>query len=213
MEDTNKKILGSVSIKPEIIADIKESVTNIADFGKKIQEYTKENTTNLLDVILFGAIVLEVSDIHIEPQEQQLRLRGRIDGVLQDIVFLENDTYNNLLSRLKLLSKIKLNVTDKPQDGRFSITVDDYYIEIRTSSLPAEYGESVVLRVLNPKNLIDLDTLGLRKDLYNLFIKEIKRPNGMIIVTGPTGAGKTTTLYAFLKKIEAAHLYNFAFHE
>jgi len=202
MEDTNKKILGSVSIKPEIIADIKESVTNIADFGKKIQEYTKENTTNLLDVILFGAIVLEVSDIHIEPQEQQLRLRGRIDGVLQDIVFLENDTYNNLLSRLKLLSKIKLNVTDKPQDGRFSITVDDYYIEIRTSSLPAEYGESVVLRVLNPKNLIDLDTLGLRKDLYNLFIKEIKRPNGMIIVTGPTGAGKTTTLYAFLMKIQ-----------
>ena len=202
MEDTNKKILGSVSIKPEIIADIKESVTNIANFGKKIQEYTKENTTNLLDVILFGAIVLEVSDIHIEPQEQQLRLRGRIDGVLQDIVFLENDTYNNLLSRLKLLSKIKLNVTDKPQDGRFSITVDDYYIEIRTSSLPAEYGESVVLRVLNPKNLIDLDTLGLRKDLYNLFIKEIKRPNGMIIVTGPTGAGKTTTLYAFLMKIQ-----------
>ena len=100
------------------------------------------------------------------------------------------------------MSKLKLNITDKPQDGRFSIESGGQLIEIRTSSLPAEYGESIVMRVLNPKNLIALDDLGLRKDLLKTFEKEIKKPNGMIIVTGPTGSGKTTTLYAFLKKIQ-----------
>jgi type II secretory ATPase GspE/PulE/Tfp pilus assembly ATPase PilB-like protein len=103
---------------------------------------------------------------------------------------------------LKLLSKLKLNITDKPQDGRFTIEVKESLIEVRTSSLPAEYGESIVMRVLNPKSLISLDDLGLRNDLYKTFQKEIEKPNGMIIVTGPTGSGKTTTLYAFLKKIQ-----------
>jgi len=92
-------------------------------------------------------------------------------------------------------------VTDRPQDGRFSILLDQTPIEIRTSSLPAEYGESVVLRILNPKNLINVEALGLREDLSKVFNKETKKPNGMIIVTGPTGSGKTTTLYAILKKL------------
>jgi type II secretory ATPase GspE/PulE/Tfp pilus assembly ATPase PilB-like protein len=121
---------------------------------------------------------------------------------LQDVVFFDQNIYHQLLSRLKLLSKLKLNIVDKPQDGRFSIEVETSLIEIRTSSLPAEYGESVVMRILNPKSLISLDDLGLRGDLYETFQKEIEKPNGMIIVTGPTGSGKTTTLYAFLKKIQ-----------
>ena len=100
---------------------------------------------------------------------------------------------------------MKLNVSDRPQDGRFSIVMDDE-IEIRTSILPAEEGESVVMRILNPKNLISLKELGLRKDLASLFNKEIKKPNGMIIVTGPTGSGKTTTLYAFLKKLNSPEI-------
>lgn len=202
MTDIAKDILGSVTIAPETAEEVKKSVRNIADFSKTITGYLGGNTTNLLDTILFGAIVLQASDIHIEPQEAQVRLRARIDGVLQDVLMLEQEIYQALLSRLKLLSKIKLNIVDNPQDGRFSILVGDKEIEVRTSSLPAEYGETVVMRILNPENLKSLDNLGLRQDLHELFTKEIKRPNGMIVVTGPTGAGKTTTLYAFLMQIQ-----------
>ena len=175
---------------------------NISEFGKKIGEHVSQNTTDLLDVIMSGAIGLGASDIHFEPQETEVRLRIRIDGLLQDIYVFEKETYHHITSRLKLLSKIKLNITDKAQDGRFSIEHEGSLIEIRTSSLPAEYGESVVMRILNPKNLRSLDDLGLRKDLYEIFLKEIKKPNGMIMVTGPTGSGKTTSLYAFLMKIQ-----------
>jgi len=202
MEESSKKILGSVAIAPEIIEEVEKEVKNIADFKTRIEQYIGQSVTKLLDVILFGSITLGASDIHLEPEEDQARLRIRLDGVLQDVVFFEQNTYHSLISRLKLLSKLKLNVTDKPQDGRFSIEVADLLIEIRTSSLPAEYGESIVMRILNPKNLIGLEALGLRKDLYKMFEKEIQKPNGMIIVTGPTGSGKTTTLYAFLMKIQ-----------
>lgn len=196
------KTLSGVQITPEIMEDITANVKAITDFTGKIEEYGAQTTTNLLDVILFGAIIMRASDIHFEPQEDQVRLRIRLDGVLQDAHIFTKDIYHQLLSRLKLLSKIKLNVTDKAQDGRFSIGMGEDLIEIRTSSLPAEYGESVVMRILNPQNLRALDSLGLRKDLYEIFSKEIQKPNGMVVVTGPTGSGKTTTLYAFLMKIQ-----------
>lgn len=195
------ELLGSVTIDPEIVKDIKKSVKNVSDFGQTIQNYAKEDTTKLLGVVLYGAIDLASSDIHIEPQKEHIRLRLRLDGILQDVTFLETEIYHNLLSRLKLLSKIKLNITEKPQDGRFTISVGKSLIEIRISSLPSEWGESLVMRILNPQNLMELETLGLRKDLYQSLDKELKKPNGMIIVAGPTGSGKTTTLYAILMKI------------
>ncbi len=198
----NKKLLGSVAISPKIIEEVKTQVKDVSLFKKKIEEYLTASVTDLLDVILYGSITLDASDIHIEPQEKESRLRIRLDGILQDIIFFDQATYRHLLSRLKLLSKLKLNITDKPQDGRFTIGVDELLIEVRTSSLPAEYGESVVMRILNPKSLISLDELGLREDLFKTFQSEIDKPNGMIIVTGPTGSGKTTTLYAFLKKLQ-----------
>jgi len=197
-----KKILGSVTISSKIIDEVNAEVKDIAGFKKKIEGYLLESITDLLDVILYGAISLNASDVHIEPQEEETRLRIRLDGILQDVIFFTHDSYRHLLSRLKLLSKLKLNIKDKPQDGRFTIDVNNLLIEVRTSSLPAEYGESIVMRLLNPKSLISLDELGLRPDLYKIFQTEIEKPNGMIIVTGPTGAGKTTTLYAFLKKIQ-----------
>jgi len=201
MEDA-KKLLGSVAISPKIIEEVKAGVKDISGYKKKIEEYLTQNVTELLDVILYGAITLSTSDIHIEPQEGDARLRIRLDGILQDVVFFDQTAYHHLISRLKLTSKLKLNIADKPQDGRFTIAVEDLLIEVRTSSLPSEYGESIVMRILNPKSLIDLEDLGLREDLFKTFQKEIEKPNGMIIVTGPTGSGKTTTLYAFLKKIQ-----------
>lgn len=202
MEETAKKLLGSVAISPEIIEEVGRDVSDITGFKAKITDFVSKSVTELLDVILYGAIVLDASDIHIEPQEDQALLRVRLDGILQDVVFFEQSTYHHLISRLKLLSKLKLNITDKPQDGRFTIAMGDSLIEIRNSSLPSEYGESIVMRILNPKSLINLEDLGLREDLFKIFQAQIEKPNGMIIVTGPTGSGKTTTLYAFLKKIQ-----------
>ena len=200
--EEEKKLLGSIEISEKIIDETKKDITNIADFKKKIEEYLLQNVTELLDIILGGAVLLDVSDVHIEPQENDAKLRVRLDGILQDIISFDHEVYHHLTSRLKLLSKLKLNILDKPQDGRYTIKIDDLFIEVRTSSLPAEYGESIVMKLLNPNNLIDLEDLGIRNDLYKTFQKEITKPNGMIIVTGPTGSGKTTTLYAFLKQIQ-----------
>ncbi len=196
-----EKITGEVEISPVKLAEIQKEVKNISDFGKKIEGFLTASATELLSIILTGAISLDSSDIHIEPEEERAKLRIRIDGVLHDVIILNLKVYKTLLSRIKLLSGLKLNVTDRPQDGRFTISMEKITIEIRASTLPAEYGEAVVLRILNPKSLIEIEALGLRKDLVEIFEREIKRPNGMIIVTGPTGSGKTTTLYAVLKRI------------
>ncbi|MDO8424372.1 MAG: GspE/PulE family protein [bacterium] len=197
MSEVSKKITGSVEIRKEQL----EKIKNISDFKEELEKSLSEITSEILEIILAGSLGLGASDIHIEPEGEKAKIRLRLDGILQDVAYLDKKTYENLLSRIKLLSGVKLNITDRPQDGRFSIVIGSETIENRVSSLPSEYGESVVVRILNPKSLISLEDLGLRQDLLNLFSKELKQPNGMIIVTGPTGSGKTTTLYAFLKKI------------
>ena len=202
MPEVSKKITGEVVIPSEILTEIKKEIKNISDLKGEITSSLGKRVTEILEVILGGAIALDVSDIHIEPREEDAKLRIRIDGILEDVLLFDKKVYENLISRIKLLSGIKLNITDRPQDGRFSILIGKTAIEIRSSTLPAEYGESIVLRLLNPRTLIEIETLGLRKDLLEIFNQEIKKPNGMIIVTGPTGSGKTTTLYAFLKKIQ-----------
>ncbi|KKN97112.1 hypothetical protein LCGC14_0160700 [marine sediment metagenome] len=208
MNPSNSKITGEIRISPVILTKLQKKVKNISLFKKIVEDYLEKKITELSEVLLGGGILLEASDLHIEPEKNQAKLRLRVDGILQDVTFFNLKTYEVLLSRIKLLSGIKFNITDRPQDGRFSILLTpkkdkkEESIEIRTSTLPTEYGESIVLRILNPKNLITMEALGLRKDLLSLFKNKIKQPNGMIIVTGPTGSGKTTTLYAFLKGIQ-----------
>ena len=202
MVDISKESTKGIRIPSEKAKEIQKKIKSITDFKEEIQKSSIKNISELLVIILGGGIYLNASDIHIEPKEKEVKIRIRIDGILQNISTLNREIYERLLSRIKILSGIKLNITDRPQDGRFSVLINNLSIENRISTLPAEYGESIVLRILNPKNLIDLEALGLRKDLLVLFKKEIKKPNGMIIVTGPTGSGKTTTLYAFLKKIQ-----------
>jgi len=198
MEEISKKIVGEVRIGKEVL---EKEIGNITILKKELEVVLDKETTKILDVILGGAIKLEASDIHIEPKEEEAKLRIRLDGILQDVLVFNRKIYESLLSRIKLLSGMKLNVFDRPQDGRFSVLMEKLPIEIRTSTLPAEWGESIVMRVLNPKSLISLEELGLREDILKIFKKEIKKPNGMIIVTGPTGSGKTTTLYAILKEL------------
>ena len=203
MNGTIKKISKEIEISSQRLIEAKKKIKNIFDFKEKIEEAEGKSLSEILEVILGGGITLRASDIHIEPEKEKARLRTRIDGILQNILFFDLKIYQKLLSRIKLVSGIKLNITDRPQDGRFTILIPPLLpIEIRTSTLPAEYGESIVLRILDPKNLIKIEQLGLRKDLLEVFKKEIKKTHGMIIVTGPTGSGKTSTLYAILKKIQ-----------
>jgi len=196
-----KEITGEVEILKEKLAQFKEEIKNADDLKTVIDKSALENITELAEILLGAALSLEASDIHIEPEESRTKIRYRLDGVLQDVTYLSPRAYNLLLSRIKVLAELKLNVRERAQDGRFSITSEGLAIEIRTSVLPSEYGETIVMRVLNPKSLISIEELGMRQDLLEFMETEIKRPNGMILITGPTGSGKTTTLYAYLKKI------------
>jgi general secretion pathway protein E len=205
-----EKITGQVEISAEKSARLQKKIKNISQLGDEVSSFLDRNATEILGIILAGAIIINASDIHIEPGEKEAKLRMRVDGILHDVLLFDLKVYQLLISRIKLLAGLKINVSNRPQDGRFTILIkkktsnqenDFPVIEIRTSILPAESGESVVMRTLNPENLIEVEDLGLRKDLTNVFEKEMKKPNGMIIVTGPTGSGKTTTLYAILKRI------------
>jgi len=197
-----EKITSQVKIEKTVFSKIQNKVNNILDLKKQIEKVLGKEITKILEVILSGAISLDASDIHIEPEEEKVKTRIRIDGILHDVIFIEYKTYRALLSRIKLLSGIKLNITKKAQDGRFTILIGEKEIEVRVSVLPSEYGESIVIRLLNPKRLIKIEDLGIRDEILGQFKKEIKKPNGMIIITGPTGSGKTTTLYAILKRIQ-----------
>ncbi len=194
MSNERQKIRGEIKVS-------EVSVNNVSEFTELCQDSLSRNVSSALEVMLAGAVNLNASDLHIEPEEEGARFRARVDGMLQDIVDLSPESYKSVMSRLKLLSNMKLNITKEAQDGRFSIITPSVEIEVRSSIIPSQYGESSVLRLLNPQSLISLDELGLRSDLYDIFIQEINKPNGMIIVTGPTGSGKTTTLYAFLKSM------------
>ncbi|MFA5086998.1 MAG: GspE/PulE family protein [Candidatus Paceibacterota bacterium] len=201
-----EKITGKLEIEKEFLERNQKNFKNVPNLKIAIEAALSSDVTFLIKTIMGGAVLLDVSDLHLETTDQGSSLRFRIDGLLQPVCSFSYTQHQSLLSRIKLLSGLKLNIEKKPQDGRFTVllsneTEGDQEIEIRVSTLPAEYGETVVMRVLNPKSLISLEDLGLRKDLYEVFTKESQKPNGMIIVTGPTGSGKTTTLYAFLKKI------------
>lgn len=197
-----ERITGQVTISQKTFSQLVKKVKNISGYGQKIKESLTEEVTQILEAILAGAMILNSSDIHIEKEEKKAKMRVRIDGILHDVLYLELKIYQGLLSRIKLLSGIKLNITDQAQDGRFTILLGKIPIEVRSSTLPSEYGETTVMRILNPKSLIEIEDLGVREDIFEVFKKEIQRPNGMIMVTGPTGSGKTTTLYAILKRIQ-----------
>lgn len=160
--------------------------------------------SRILEVVLAGALALGASDVHIEPEEERVRLRFRLDGVLSDITFFDEETHQLLLSRIKLLSGLKLNIHDRAQDGRFSVDLKEMEVEIRTSVIPGAYGESVVMRILNPDAIaVPFEDLGMETALERMVLEEITKPNGMLLTTGPTGSGKTTTLYACLQKVNA----------
>ncbi len=197
--------VGGIDIAGDILRETVKKIEKIQDIQKMVTEALEGNKihkiSRLLEIILAGAIAIQASDIHIEPEKERGRLRLRLDGVLQDVNFFGLDVYHLLNSRIKLLSGMKLTSTIA-QDGRFNIEEGSEEISIRSSLIPGAYGESIVMRILDPKSIqVKLEELGIETRLFSVIEEEILKPNGLILVTGPTGSGKTTTLYAFLRRI------------
>ncbi len=155
-----------------------------------------------VQVMVGEAVKQRASDIHVEPMEDRLRIRYRIDGVCREVQAPPKRLQGAILSRIKIMGEMDIAERRKPQDGRIRITVDGRELDIRVSALPATHGESIVMRILDKKGgLLGLEEMGFHSSDYKRFKTLIKRPNGIILVTGPTGSGKTTTLYAALKEL------------
>lgn len=186
----------------QILANKFRTSEGISEHIKSLRSANNaRRTSETIAAIFAGALGLGASDIHIEPEEAGVRVRYRLDGVLRDIVEMERKMHSRVMSRLKLLSGVKINVRDEAQDGRFTFDVGEKVIEVRVSIIPGAEGESIVMRLLDPTIAsFKMENLGLGKKMTEVIKTELERPNGMIITTGPTGSGKTTALYAFLQQ-------------
>ena len=197
---------GLLDISDAALQEIAANVHANADVQKRLADiFEKKNNheiSEIMETIFGSAIALKSSDVHLEPEETFVRLRLREDGVLQEIIQIDPTLYSRLLNRVKFISGMKLSISEMAQDGRFTIVYKGTEIEVRVAVAPGAYQESIVLRILNPEGLaVDFEKLGIEPKLFKIFEREIAKPNGMILTTGPTGSGKTTTLYSFLKKI------------
>ncbi len=201
-----KKQISSYLYKIALKDSVKDLIGRIRDELNSIttleEQQEASSILQLIDVILKTCINSRASDIHIEPTERNCVVRGRVDGKLTEMFIFEKDIYPPLASRLKLLSNLDIAEKRKPQDGRFSTSVGSREYDFRISTLPILYGESIVMRVLDKqKALVKLEEAGMDAQSYQKFIKGLQAPYGIILVTGPTGSGKTTTLYGALNEL------------
>jgi len=201
-----KKQIDSYLFKVELKDSVKGLIKKIRDELNSINSIEEQQEASsillLIDVILNACIKGRASDVHIEPTEKNCVVRGRIDGKLTEVFIFEKDIYPPLASRLKLLANLDIAEKRKPQDGRFSTLVGSREYDFRISTLPILYGESVVMRVLDKqKALVRLEDAGMDSVSYHKLLKGLESPYGIILVTGPTGSGKTTTLYGALNEL------------
>lgn len=161
----------------------------------------------LVNALIMRAVETRASDIHLEPYEDELRVRYRIDGILHTVESVPKKLQPAIISRIKLMAKLNIAERRLPQDGRIRFRMSKKEIDMRISTIPVLHGESVVMRLLDKESIvIDLDLLGFSEDVLSAFKQLIKKPNGIIFVTGPTGSGKTTSLYGALDKINSPDL-------
>jgi type IV pilus assembly protein PilB len=195
-----RKFVKGISLTEEDLNKYSEKFSSFRDVQEQINK--SPQVTEIVTIIMSAAIKTGASDIHIEVEEKNIKVRFRIDGVLHDVAIIDKELWKKIISRLKVISGVKINITNKPQDGRISIFMKNDRIDIRSSFLPTSYGESIVMRLLRSSAVgLSFEDLGIRGRAFEQLKREVERPNGMIITTGPTGAGKTTTNYAILKKL------------
>lgn len=183
----------------------KRNKMSIDTIEKELAKGKDISIINLVNLLIQGAHKLGASDIHIDPQADLVRIRFRIDGSLQDEVPLPKPIHSEIISRIKILAGLRTDEHQTPQDGRFRLALETGAIDIRVSIVPTYYGENAVLRLLTDQNqTLDLDNLGFSDADKTKILRAIKNPYGMILVTGPTGSGKTTTLYTLIKLLNTA---------
>ncbi len=188
-----------VEIKEEDLERLKAVISSYKSLDNEIN---KVSISDVVTLILATAMKVGSSDIHVEAEEYGVVVRLRVDGVLQEAATIEKDKWKRIISRMKILAGVKINVDDRPQDGRYTIHLQNDKIDVRCSFLPTAFGESVVMRLLFSSSVgVSFEALGLRAESHKILEEQIARPNGLVLTTGPTGSGKTTTLYAFLNKL------------
>jgi type II secretory ATPase GspE/PulE/Tfp pilus assembly ATPase PilB-like protein len=186
----------------DILSQIKTLKSAREIISQALNSTKSYRISKVIELILFSAYSLGASDVHIETSEDSAKVRFRLDGILTEIVNFDLATYNRILQRIKLTAGLKINIKNNAQDGRFTVKMAESDIEIRTSTLPDAYGESIVMRILDPNAIsVSLEDLGMLPYFLDIMIEMVDKPNGMIINTGPTGSGKTTTLFALLRKL------------
>lgn len=211
IQETHAQKKGVLDVDDALIKKFMSEITSHLDVGGRVAEIERSRsatkTSDAVSLIFGGALALKASDVHIEPMEMATRLRYRLDGVLWDICDIEKPLAAQIVSRFKLLSGVKLNVKNAAQDGRFTFDVGDREVEVRTSIIPGGFGETVVMRLLDPSGAnLKIEALGINPRLLEVLHEELLRPNGAIITTGPTGSGKTTALYTFLLMVNTPEL-------
>ena len=188
------------ALAEELGQDLSESAADLTDLLQT--EMTEAPVAKLLQSIFEDAVQIHASDIHIEPDQHVIRIRQRIDGILHEQVMKETHIAPAVVVRLKLMAGLNISEKRLPQDGRFNMMVNNREIDVRLSTMPVQFGESVVMRILDQsRGALEMEQLGLPEELLRRFRKNFHLPNGMILVTGPTGSGKTTTLYAALTEL------------
>jgi type IV pilus assembly protein PilB len=202
-----EEITGKIAISKDRLANFMTQLVTLDAIHQAIGalDFGKASPNDLIQIVFAGALAVHASDIHTESEEKKAKIRFRVDGILHDVYDdLPLAFYASFVSRVKLLSEMKINVKNEAQDGRFTINLAGKDIEMRVSIIPAEFGETIVMRVLDPAaTMVGLPNLGLRPDNLTIVKKALDRPNGLILNTGPTGSGKTTTLYAFLRSVNS----------
>jgi len=195
------EVVYGVKIDSDALKKFEKEIANFTDLQERVQS---TSISDLVTMVLGAGLKSGASDIHIEAEEEGVKVRLRIDGILHDAATIPKTQWKPIISRIKLLAGMKINIDTVPQDGRITIYLTNEKIEVRVSTLPTAYGESVVMRLLRPKSIaLEFEQLGMHGLACERLKAEIERPNGMIVTTGPTGSGKTTTLYAILKRLNS----------
>jgi type II secretory ATPase GspE/PulE/Tfp pilus assembly ATPase PilB-like protein len=204
---TKKTTVKVFEVNEKVFEEVQNNVKTKEDFQNLVVQTINLDPFLVLDYTLAGALKFNASDIHFEPTYKDILVRYRLDGILYDIFTFPKNIYSLIKNRVKVLSKMKINITDQPQDGSFSFVFSSQKVDVRVSISPAVNEETIVMRILLPSQIQKkLEEIGLRDEDLKVVNFYIRQPNGLIINTGPTGSGKTTTLYSILLTIKSPEI-------